>query len=62
MSDLVVVVEGQGAHFAVVRVGVFLGDVLQGTVGDVGVAGDPLFILLSHGVAQNHLRHLPQPH
>jgi hypothetical protein len=62
VADLVVVVEGQGPHFAVVRVSVFLGDVLQGTVGDMRIAGDPLLILLSHSLAQHPLGHLPQSH
>lgn len=34
-----VVVEGQSPDFAVVWVGVLLRDVLEGTVGDVGVGG-----------------------
>lgn len=34
-----VVIEGQSTDFTVVWVGVFLGDVLEGTVGDVGIGG-----------------------
>lgn len=61
-TDLVAVVEGEGAHFAVVGVGVLLGDVLKGAVGDVRVAGDALFILAPVCLTQHLIRHLPQAH
>ena len=58
----VVVVEGQGTDFTVVWVGVLLRDVLEGTVGDVGVRGYSLLVLTALRLAHNLLRHLPQAH
>lgn len=57
-----VVVEGQSPDFAVVWVGVLLWDVLEGTVGDVGIGGYRLFILTALCLAHYLLGHLPQAH
>lgn len=57
-----VVVEGQSTNFTVVRVGVLLGDVLEGTVGDVGVARYCLLILTPFSLAKHLLGYLPQAH
>ena len=59
---LMVVVEGQSTDFAVVWVGVLLGDVLEGTVGDVGVGGYYLLTLTPLCLAHHVLCHLPQAH
>lgn len=57
-----VVVEGQSADFTVVWVGVLLRDVLEGTVGDVGVGGYCLLILTPFSLAHYFLCHLPKAH
>lgn len=57
-----VVVEGQSTDFTVVRVGVLLWDVLEGTVGDVGIRGHCLFILTPFSVAHYFLSNFPEAH
>lgn len=57
-----VVVEGQSADFTVVWVGVFLWDVLKGTMGDMGVGGHCLLILTPLSLAHYFLCHFPQAH
>lgn len=56
------VVEGQSPDFTVVWVGVLLGDVLEGTVGDVRIGGYSLFILTHLSLAQYILCNLPKAH
>lgn len=57
-----VVVEGQSTDFAVVWVSVLLGNVLEGTMGDVGVGGHYLLTLTLFCLTHHVLRHLPQAH
>lgn len=57
-----VIVEGQSADFAVIRVSVLFWDVLEGAVGNVGVGRNRLFILTSLCLVQDVLRHLPKAH
>lgn len=54
-ADLMAVVEGQCAHFAVVGVGVFFRDVLESAVRDVGVTRNTFHILTLLCLRQNLL-------
>ena len=55
-----VIVEGQSSDLTIVRVSVLFGDVLEGPVGDVGVAGHRFLTPLS--LAKHLLGYLPQAH
>lgn len=57
-----VVIEGQSTDFTVVWVCVLLGNVLEGTVGDVGVGGHCLLTLTLLCLTHHVLSHLPQAH